>query len=366
MKVVVHDGIGVWLAARRLNIGKFVWPRDAAPTMPLTRAPRRARTRPAVEERRREWSHHAAVAPLAMLPMRGNAAGCTMQSCDPRASRPLLAEQRAVAGSRSPHAGRVGLQAGNHRQDDARASDHQAVDVRGEVRGYTVDQRTFFDDTCEADLTALALEMAREAPAKTVEGETQKPKRAPLPAHLPRREIRHEPHTSTCRCGCGCGCAMKRIGGDASEKLDYVPGVFTVERHIGGKRVCTRCATLVQEPVAPHIIDKGLPDDGPPRAGAGGQIPRPLAAVSSGSGLRACGHGDRALDAGAVGRRVRRATATARGRADDRNPEGAVLHADETPVPTLKPGKGKTDKAYMWTWCTTQFHTAGGAAAGSC
>ena len=26
MKVLVHDGIGVWLAARRLNLGKFVWP----------------------------------------------------------------------------------------------------------------------------------------------------------------------------------------------------------------------------------------------------------------------------------------------------------------------------------------------------
>ena len=32
MKVLVHDGIGVWLAARRLNSGKFVWPRDAATT----------------------------------------------------------------------------------------------------------------------------------------------------------------------------------------------------------------------------------------------------------------------------------------------------------------------------------------------
>ncbi|WP_366945692.1 IS66 family insertion sequence element accessory protein TnpB [Hydrogenophaga sp.] len=28
MKVLVHDGIGVWLAARRLNSGKFVWPRE--------------------------------------------------------------------------------------------------------------------------------------------------------------------------------------------------------------------------------------------------------------------------------------------------------------------------------------------------
>jgi transposase len=38
MKVLVHDGIGVWLAARRLNAGKFVWPRDAGTTVALSRA----------------------------------------------------------------------------------------------------------------------------------------------------------------------------------------------------------------------------------------------------------------------------------------------------------------------------------------
>jgi transposase len=38
MKVLVHDGIGVWLAARRLNSGKFVWPKNAAPTLTLTGA----------------------------------------------------------------------------------------------------------------------------------------------------------------------------------------------------------------------------------------------------------------------------------------------------------------------------------------
>jgi transposase len=36
-KVLVHDGIGVWLAARRLNQGKFVWPRDRAVTRTFTR-----------------------------------------------------------------------------------------------------------------------------------------------------------------------------------------------------------------------------------------------------------------------------------------------------------------------------------------
>jgi len=37
MKVLVHDGIGVWLAARRLNAGKFVWPLEGASTLTLTR-----------------------------------------------------------------------------------------------------------------------------------------------------------------------------------------------------------------------------------------------------------------------------------------------------------------------------------------
>ena len=37
MKVLVHDGIGVWLAARRLNQGRFVWPKDTAVSVGLTR-----------------------------------------------------------------------------------------------------------------------------------------------------------------------------------------------------------------------------------------------------------------------------------------------------------------------------------------
>src|SRR5688572_9230568 len=38
MKLLVHDGIGVWLAARRLNSGKFVWPKDGGGTLTLSRS----------------------------------------------------------------------------------------------------------------------------------------------------------------------------------------------------------------------------------------------------------------------------------------------------------------------------------------
>ena len=36
VKVLVHDGIGVWLAARRLNRGRFVWPKNSDSTLTLT------------------------------------------------------------------------------------------------------------------------------------------------------------------------------------------------------------------------------------------------------------------------------------------------------------------------------------------
>lgn len=36
MKVLVHDGIGVWLAARRLNAGRFVWPGNVTDTLSLS------------------------------------------------------------------------------------------------------------------------------------------------------------------------------------------------------------------------------------------------------------------------------------------------------------------------------------------
>ena len=37
MKVLVHDGIGIWLAARRLNQGQFVWPQPGTDTRrPIT------------------------------------------------------------------------------------------------------------------------------------------------------------------------------------------------------------------------------------------------------------------------------------------------------------------------------------------
>lgn len=91
----------------------------------------------------------------------------------------------------------------------------------------SAEQIRLFDETCAADIAAIEQEIETLAPPVKETGKRQ-PKRAPIPPHLPRTEIHHEPESTTCR----CGCAMKRIGEDVAEKLDYTPGVITVERHI--------------------------------------------------------------------------------------------------------------------------------------
>ncbi len=56
-------------------------------------------------------------------------------------------------------------------------------------------------------------------------------------------------------------CCCSRLA-DVAEKLDYTPGVFTVERHIRGKWACAACQTPVQAPVPAQVIDKGIPTAG--------------------------------------------------------------------------------------------------------
>ena len=80
----------------------------------------------------------------------------------------------------------------------------------------------------------------------------------PIPPELPRTLIHHEPENTLCN----CGCELKRVGEDVSEKLDSVPGEFTVERHIRGKWVCAQCETLIQAPIPAQVLDKGIPAAG--------------------------------------------------------------------------------------------------------
>lgn len=208
---------------------------------------------------------------------------------------------------------------------------------------HSADQRNLLEEELDSDLAAVEHETLQLRPAPAA-SEKQPPKRTPLPAHLPRREIRHEPTSTTCR----CGCQMKRIGEDVAEKLDYVPGVFAVERHIRGKWACAKCQTLTQAPVGAHVIDKGIPT-----AGLLAQVlvakyadHQPLYRQEN-----IFGRAGLAIARSTLAQWVGTCGAQLQPLVDALKTEvlgQRVLHGDETPVAMLKPGNGKTHRAYLW------------------
>jgi len=121
---------------------------------------------------------------------------------------------------------------------------------------------------------------------------------------------------------------------------------------VRGKWVCKLCQTLVQAPVAPHIIDKGMPTAGLAAhvlvAKFADHVPLyRLSGILGQSGLPV-------LDA-TLGQWVGRCDVQLQPLVDAMRKallKEAVLHADETPVATLKPGNGKTHRAYLWSYCT--------------
>lgn len=189
----------------------------------------------------------------------------------------------------------------------------------------------------------MASELDGLAPGKQAVADRQTARRLPLPPHLPRRDVHHEPHSTTCH----CGCALKRIGEDIAEKLDYQPGAFTVERHVRGKWVCSRCETLVQAPVPPHVIDRGIPTTGLLAQVLVAKYADHLPLYRQESIFARAGM---ALPRSAFAQWVGACGVQLQPLVDELKQElllYPVLHADETPVAMLKPGNGKTHRAYL-------------------
>ena len=213
-------------------------------------------------------------------------------------------------------------------------------------------QISLIEETIEADIAAIEQELQELAPVgKTPTQPRQQPKRTALPAGLPRVDIHHEPDSTTC----GCGCQLKRIGQDVSEKLDYTPGVFTVEQHIRGKWACANCETLIQAPVPAQIIDKGIPT-----AGLLAQVL--VAKYSDHLPLyrqeRIFERAGVALPRSTLAQWVGICGVQLQPLVDALKTEilrHAVLHADETPVQMLKPGNKKTHRAYLWAYAPGAF-----------
>ena len=216
-------------------------------------------------------------------------------------------------------------------------------------------QLSLLDETLDADIAAIELELEQLAPTPAREAtDAGQPKRARLPPGLPRVEITHEPESTVCATP-GCGCTLRRIGEDISEKLDYTPGLFTVERHVRGKWACAKCQSLTQAPVPAQIIDKGIP--------TAGLLAQVLVAkyadhlplyrqegIFARAGL-AIARSTLGAWVGMCGVQLQPLVDALKGEILSHR----VVHADETPVQMLKPGNKKTHRAYLWAYTPGAF-----------
>jgi transposase len=199
-----------------------------------------------------------------------------------------------------------------------------------------------------------------DQPASATESETQRrrPARRPLPETLPRDVVEH---AAPCACP-RCGGALRPLGEDVTEVLDYVPGSFRVTRHVRPKLSCRGCEAIAQAPAPSLPIHRGLA--GP------GLLAHVLVAkyadhlplyrqseIYARTGIDL----DRSTLADWVGQtaRLMRPLVEAVG---THVMSAERVHADDTTVPVLDPGRGKTKTGRLWCYARDDQPFGGNAA----
>ncbi len=209
---------------------------------------------------------------------------------------------------------------------------------------FNTEQHGLWDAALDEDIAATATEVEQSTKAPR---ERAQPKRQALPAELPRVEERIEP--VSCTCG-ACGGELHSIGEEVSEKLDLKPVEFFVRRIIRPKLACRTCETIQTPPTLPAIIERGIPAPGLlahvliskyadhlPLNRQGEMLGRsgvdlPVSTLSEWVGV--------------TGFALQPLVDALR----DELHRACVVHADETPVQMLDPGRGKTKTAYLFAY----------------
>ena len=81
--------------------------------------------------------------------------------------------------------------------------------------------------------------------------------RKPMPDHLDRREEVLSPGES-----CACGGALRQVGEDITEELEYIPGRFVVNKIIRPRMTCKDCEGFAQADLPSRPIERGRPGPG--------------------------------------------------------------------------------------------------------
>jgi transposase len=197
------------------------------------------------------------------------------------------------------------------------------------------------DETTQAEGEAFTERVSPVAEPKP------RPERRPLPEHLEREVITHTPERDCCP---DCGGQLRHFGDDVSEQLEYIPENFKVIRHVRPKFTCTGCDQVVEAPAPSRPIERSLARpsllahvivskyaDHLPLfrqseiyARQGVEISRSTMAGWVGAASDLLGP-----LVEAIGKHVF---------------AGRKLHADDTPMPVLAPGNGKTKTGRLWTY----------------
>jgi transposase len=218
---------------------------------------------------------------------------------------------------------------------------------RSEKVAWQIEQLQLRLDELEASRAEQAIPSAAEQVAATETPRITKPGRRPLPAHLPRQTRQILPAHTACP---DCGGELKHLGEDVSEMLEYVPASFMVIRQVREKLACGRCDKIVQAEAPSRPIARGMAGPGLLAhvlvSKYGDHLPLyRQEEIYERQGVEL----DRATMADWVGQTsallqplveaLRRHVMSAE-----------KLHADDTPVPVLAPGLGKTKLGRLWTY----------------
>jgi transposase len=202
----------------------------------------------------------------------------------------------------------------------------------------------------ELSLEELEASAAAASPTRTAARDPAiRPARQALPDHLPREPHVHEPLTGSCHCP-ACGGALRRLGEDTSEVLEYVPEHWKVIKHVRPKYSCGACQQIVQASAPSRPIDRSY-------AGPGllahtlvskycDHIPyyrQSQIYARDGIELDRSTLADWAGSASSLLDPLLAAL-------EDYVMAARKLHADDTPIPVLAPGTGKTKTGRLWAY----------------
>jgi transposase len=228
---------------------------------------------------------------------------------------------------------------------------------RSEKRAREIEQLELWVEELEAAATqrsSLLAEQAGFPPAPSI----PKPRRE-FPAHLPRETHTIEPHASSCP---DCGGELKHLGDDVCEILELEPVRFKVIFEVRPKLACASCDTIVQASAPTRPIDRGMAGPGLLAHVVVGKYADhvPLyrqAEIYAREGVEL----DRSLLAQWVGK-VSALLTPLTNALREHVLAADVVHADDTPIPVLAPGLGKTKTGQLWTYVRDE-RPAGGQVA---